>query len=320
MQYASTSAMRSATAAGEAQVVERHLVDREEAAGRAVLGRHVPDRRAVGERQPRQSFAVVLDELADDAGLAEHLGHGQDEVGRGRAVRQRAAELEPDDLWDEHRERLSEHRGLGLDPARAPAEHAEAVDHRRMRIGADERVRERDAVTVFDDTREVLEVHLVADAGAGRDDLEVPERLLAPAKEEVALMVALELELDVASEGDPRGERIDLDRMVDHELDRDQWIDLRRLAAEIRHRVSHRGKVDDCRHACQVLEQHPRRCERDLLRRRCCRVPVRDCRGIVLRALPQNVLEQDTQRVGQLRDVVTVDAEDLVRTISDLEL
>ena len=120
-----------------------------------------------------EALAVVLDELADDAGLAQHLGHGQHEVGRGRAVRQRAAELEPDDLRDEHRERLAEHRRLGLDAAGAPAEHAEAVDHRRVRVGADERVRERDAVTVLDDAREVLEVHLVADAGAGRHDLEV---------------------------------------------------------------------------------------------------------------------------------------------------
>ena len=39
-------------AARQAQVAKRLGVDREEAARRAVLGRHVPDRRAVGERQP----------------------------------------------------------------------------------------------------------------------------------------------------------------------------------------------------------------------------------------------------------------------------
>ena len=49
-------------------------------------------------------------------------------------------ELEADDLRDEHRDRLAEHRRLGLDPADAPAEHAQAVDHRRVRVGADERV------------------------------------------------------------------------------------------------------------------------------------------------------------------------------------
>ena len=149
-------------AAGQAQVLERLLVDGEEAARRAVLRRHVPDRRAVGERQRREAVAEVLDELPDDAGLAEDLGHGQHEVGRGRALGQRAGQLEADDLRHEHRERLAEHRRLGLDPADAPAEHAEPVDHRRVRVGADERVGERLAVALLDDAGEELEVDLVA--------------------------------------------------------------------------------------------------------------------------------------------------------------
>ena len=119
-------------------------------------------RSASGER--REAVAEVLDELPDDAGLAQHLGHGQHEVGRGRAFGQRAREPEADDLRHEHRQRLAEHRRLGLDPADAPAEHAEPVDHRRVRVGADERVRERHAVARLDDAREELEVHLVADA------------------------------------------------------------------------------------------------------------------------------------------------------------
>ena len=38
------------------------------------------------------------------------------------------------------RHRLAEHRRLGLDAADAPAQHAQAVDHRGVRVGADERV------------------------------------------------------------------------------------------------------------------------------------------------------------------------------------
>ena len=229
--------MRSGLRPVRREIVERHLVDREEAARRAVLGRHVPERRPVGERQRRDALAEVLDELPDDAGLAQDLGHGQHQVGRGRSLGQRAAEPEADDLRHEHRERLAEHRGLRLDSSGAPAEDAEPVDHRRVRVGPDERVGERDAVTVLDHAREVLEVDLVADARSGRNDLEAAQRLLAPAQEEVALVVALELELDVAAERAARGERVHLDRVVDHELGRDQRIDLLRIAAEIGHRV-----------------------------------------------------------------------------------
>ena len=240
---------------GQLEVVERDLVDGEEAARRAVFGRHVPEGRPVGERQRRNTLTEVLDELADDTGLAEDLGHRQHEVGRGRTFRQRSAQLEADDLRHEHRERLAEHRGLRLDPADPPAEDAETVDHRRMRVRPDQSVGERDAVAVLDDAREVLEVDLVADPGARRHDLEAGERLLAPAQEEVALMVALELELDVPAEGDAGGECVDLDRVVDHELGRDQRVDLRRVAAELGHRVSHRSEIDHGRHAGQVLEE-----------------------------------------------------------------
>ena len=87
-----------------------------------------------------EAVAVELDELADDAALAQHLGDGQHEVGGGRALGQLAAQLEAEHLRDQQRHRLAEHRRLGLDPADAPAEHAEPVDHRRVRVGPDERV------------------------------------------------------------------------------------------------------------------------------------------------------------------------------------
>src|ERR1044072_7481726 len=48
--------------------------------------------------------------------------------GGRRALRRGAAQLEPPGLGDEHRHRLAEHRRLGLDPADAPAQHAEPVD------------------------------------------------------------------------------------------------------------------------------------------------------------------------------------------------
>jgi hypothetical protein len=159
-------------ASRQPQVIEGHLVDGEEPARRAVLGRHVAERRAVGEWQRADSFAEILDELSDDTRLSEDLRHREDEVGRGRAFAQRAAQLETHHLRDEHRERLSEHRSLGLDPADTPAEDSEPVDHRRVGVGADERVGERSAVALLDDAGEVLEVDLVADPGPRRHDLQ----------------------------------------------------------------------------------------------------------------------------------------------------
>ncbi len=242
---------------------------------------------------------------------------------------QGAHELESDDLRDEHRDRLAEHRGLGLDPADSPAEHAEPVDHRRVRVRSDERVREGDALSVLHDPGEELEVDLVDDARARRNDLEVGERPLPPAQERVALPVALELELGVPRDREPRRVLVNLDRVVDHELGRAQRVDPLWIASEIAHCVSHGREVDHRGHAREVLQEHATGREGDLLRGLGRRVPRRDgldvVRGHVRAVLvPQHVLEQDAQRVGQAVHVEPLlersDAEDLVSRSADLEL
>ena len=160
------------------------------------------------------------------------------------------AELEADDLRNQHRDRLAEHRRLGLDAADAPAEHAEAVDHGGVRVGADQRVRDRPggappAVVLEHHAAEVLEVDLVHDAGVGRHDLEIAERRLAPAQEGVALAVALELDAIVVGERLRGAVAVDLHRVVDDQLGRRQRIDLVGIAAEARHGLAHRGQIDD---------------------------------------------------------------------------
>ena len=255
-------------AAGEAQVVEGHVVDREHRRGRTELGAHVADRGAVGERNLADALAVELDELADDAVLAQHLGDGEHDIRRGHAGRDRAGELEADDLGDEHRDGLAEHGGLGLDAADAPAEHAEAVDHGGVRVGADARVGVGAELAVDlareGDARQVLDVDLVDDAGARRYDLEVVEGRLAPAQELVALAVALVLDLDVALEGVLGAEEVGDDGVVDDELGGRERVDLVGVAAEVADRLAHGGEVDDARNAREVLHDHAGGRELDL--------------------------------------------------------
>jgi hypothetical protein len=72
-------------AAGQAQVVERLLVDEEHRRGGAVFGRHVGDGRAVAERQRRRAFAAELQIGADHFLIAQELGQCQHDVGGGDA-------------------------------------------------------------------------------------------------------------------------------------------------------------------------------------------------------------------------------------------
>ena len=302
---------RSLAAARAPQVTERLGVDREETAGGAVLGRHVGDRRPVGEAHLREARAVELHELLDHALLAQHLRHGQHEVGRGRALAQLPDQAEADHLRRHHVERLAEHRGLGLDAADAPAEDAQAVDHRGVRVGADQRVGQCQGLAVpalqQHAVRQELQVHLVHDARGGRDHTEVVEGLLAPAQELVALAVSLELERGVSLERVLRAEGVHLDRVVDDEVDRHERVDARGVVPQALHRGAHRGEVHDGGHAGEVLQNHARRQERHLDGERCRRVPPREARQVIERHqlavhVAQHRLEQDLDRERQPRE------------------
>ena len=298
------------------EVAERLSVDREQAAGRAVLGRHIGDRRAVGDRHRVQARAEELDEFADDALLSQHLRDCQHEVCRSDALAQFARQLEPDDFGQQHRERLAEHRGFRFDAADAPAEHGEAVDHRGVAVGPDQRIGigglDRLAVALFlggpDGLREIFEIDLMADASARRHDGEIGKRLLAPLQEAVALLVLLIFALDVLPQRLRRSEIIDDHGMVDDEIDRHQRIDLVGIAAQRDHRIAHRRQIDYGGNAGEILHQHARGAERDLMLGLAPVVePRRDGLDVFLldRAavlVAQQVFEHDLHRVRQSRD------------------
>jgi hypothetical protein len=217
-------------------------------------------------------------------------------------------ELEADDLRNQHRRWLAEHGRLRLDTTHAPAHHAETIDHRGVRVGAEQRIGEDKCLAVeiltTDDAGQVLDVHLMHDARARRHDPEVREGVLAPAEELVALAVALVLERHVEGKAVALAKVVDLHRMVDHQFHRLERIDARGIATELDHTVSHRRQVDDGRHTGEVLQEHARRHERDLALRAAGDVPPGQSRDVFLLDerpvfLAQQVLQQDAQRVRQ---------------------
>ena len=294
---------------------QRLVVHREEAAGRTIFRRHVPDRRAVFERHVGEPLAIEFDEFPDHALLAQHLRDGEHQIGRGAAGAKLAGEAHADDFGNQHGDGLAQHGRFRLDAADAPAEHGEPVDHRGVGVGADQRV----GIGVFDRglplldlvgphrLRQIFEIDLMADAGARRHDAETVEALLAPAQEGIALAVALIFHGRVLLEGTLAAEEIDLHRMVDDEIDGRQRIDLLRIALQRRHRVAHRREIDHGRHAGEILHQHPRRPVGDFAVRGARLQPARDRfyvggRDRAAVFVPQQILEQDLERIGQPRN------------------
>jgi hypothetical protein len=85
-------------AAGEPQVGQGCLVDREDRAGAAVLRAHVADGGPVGHRHLGHAGAEELHERADHPDRPQQLGDGQHQVGGGGALGQLAGQPHPDHL------------------------------------------------------------------------------------------------------------------------------------------------------------------------------------------------------------------------------
>ena len=252
---------------------------------RAVLGRHVGNRRAIGYRKRGRACAVKLDELADDFRFAQHFCYRQNQIGCGHAFAQLAAHVHADNIGSQKVNRLAQHRGFGFDTADTPADDAESIDHRGVRIGAHQTVRIIKIVLAPDAFAQVFEVHLMANADARRNHAEAIECLHAPLQKLITRVVAAELHLHVFAERGAAAREINLHRMIDHQIDGNQRLDHAGIFVETHDRRPHRRQIDQQRHSGKVLQQDARDHERHFLRALGFRSPVGNRAYVVFGAL-----------------------------------
>ena len=316
-------------AAGQAQIIDGDIVDREHGRRGAELRGHIADSRTVGQRDFSHTFAVELHKLADHSVLTQHLRDGQHHVSSGGPGGDLTGEFEPNHPWDQHGDRLAQHRCLSLNTAHAPAEHAQAVLHSGVRVSAHAGVRvgaqHTGNLASHDHPGQGLDVDLVDNAHSRGDDLEVIKGSLSPAQELVALTVALVLDVHIALNGISVAEGVDLHRVVDHHFGRCQGVDLRGVATEIRHCLTHCGQVDYAGNPGEVLHQDATGGELDLFAGLGVLVPVAEgldvlCGDIGTVLGTQQVLQQNLKAVREgLISLNLVQPKNLVLGTIDVE-
>ena len=246
------------------QIAQRLVVDREKATCCAIFRRHVGNRCAIGQRQAIKTFAVKLDKFTDDAFFTQHGHDFKNQIGRGCPFDHRAGHFKSHDLGNQHRDRLAQHGGFGLDPANTPAKHCKTVDHRRVTVRPNQRVgiNHLGPVLVFaapDGLRQVFKVDLMADPCSRRNDAEIVKGALTPFQEGVAFQIAFIFPVHVQLKGPRIAEIVDHHAMVDHQIHRAKRVDLFRIPAKRDNPVPHRCQIDNRRNAGEVLHQNPRR-------------------------------------------------------------
>ena len=218
---------------------------------------------------------------------------------------------EADDFGNQHGRWLAEHGGFRLDATDAPAEHAKAIDHGGVRVGADHGIGISRILSPLgmarNHAREIFEIHLVADAGVGRHHFEIVKCRLAPAEKRVALDVALKFQFGVEAESVDAAEVVHLHGMIDDQFRGQQRIDAFGIAAHALHALTHGGQIDDGGNAGEILQQNARGHEGNFFFRRS-RLPVGERLNIgsvdeaaVFEA--QKIFEQNAERERKLGEI-----------------
>jgi hypothetical protein len=86
----------------QVQVLDRLVIDWEEAHSCTVLGGHVSDGGPVSEREIGAARSEEFNKLSNDTALAEHVGAGEHKICGSRVSREISGELEANDLWKNH--------------------------------------------------------------------------------------------------------------------------------------------------------------------------------------------------------------------------
>ena len=159
-----------------------------------------------------------------------------------------------------------------------------------------------------DNPSQVFEIHLVHNTGVRGDHLKILKGILPPTKEGITLTVSGKLQVSVQLEGVMAPERVHLNRMVNYQLSRQEWVDLVWVSAKLLDRIPHSGEVHHCGNAGEILEQDTGGHERDFSRRFGLSVPIRQRFDIFRRdrfpiLTAKQIFQQDFQGIREPCDV-----------------
>ena len=252
-------------ATGQAQVIERVVVDEEHRRGRAVFRCHVADRGAVADGQRGCAFATELQIRADDFRCAQEFGQRQHHVGGGDAGLRLAGQFHRHDLRRAHPRRAPEHHVLRFQPAHADRNHAQRIDMRRVRIGTDAGVGKGHTALHIDHRRHFLQIDLMHDPVARRNHVHVLERLLGPVDEVETILVATVFDGAVFIERLwIKAAAFHRQRVIHDQLHRHHRVYLRRIAALLGDGIAQASQIDQRGLAEDVVADHPRREPREI--------------------------------------------------------
>ena len=187
---------------------------------------------------------------------AQQLGHTQHKICCGCSFGKFASQPNSNNLWNQHINRLSEHYCLGFDSTNSPTKNAQSIDHRCVAVCSNKTIWIENSIFFPDHFCEIFQVDLMNDARSRWYDSEIAECALPPLQEFIALHIALKFLLVINCQRNSTAIRIDLHRMIDHQIARNKRIDALGISTHPFHRTTHRSKINHTRNTSEILQDH----------------------------------------------------------------
>jgi hypothetical protein len=170
-----------------------------------------------------------------------------------------AGEFHAHDVGQTHHRSAAEHHGFGFQAAHAHRNHAQRINVRGVRIGADAGVGEGDAVFHLDNGRHFFQVDLVHDAVARRNHVHIFKGGFGPVDKVETVFVAAVFNIAVFLEGiGVEAAAFYCQRVVDNELGLHHGVYFRRVAAFVGNRIAQAGQIHQRGLAENIVAHHAR--------------------------------------------------------------
>ena len=250
------------------QVIQHLLVDGEVTAGGPVFGRHIGQCRPFRHRHGLRGRAEKFNRTVGNLRQAQALRHQQHQVGRPDQRCRHAGEPYAHHLGQGKGVGMAQQGSFGINATHAPAQHAQTIDHGRVRVTPNHKVGEGPLNPLVGgaghDGGDALQIDLVNDAAAWRENAQAAKRLLRPAEKGIAFGVAFKLTAHVDRHGVGTAPGIDLQRVIHHQIDREPGVHPRRVAPRARQSVAQGGQVLQHRHTRRIRQDHARHIQRQI--------------------------------------------------------
>lgn len=163
--------------ASESHSLDSLAIDGEVAHGGTVFRSHVSDGSTVSKGESLGGGSEELNEFTNNTTFAEHLYASESQISGSCVLRELTDESESDNLGKDHGDCLTKHDSLGFNATNTPSGNSETINHSGVRVSSDDGVWVEKSVSVENDACEVLQVDLMDNTRAWRNNVEVVKGL-----------------------------------------------------------------------------------------------------------------------------------------------